>query len=352
MHPSVSRHIMILLLITTSSVTAAMQASADVAVVAVVYTPPAPLLLPLTAELRLAGFEPIPIEAPAGAETTVMLRDMADSVGAAAVIRIRQSENRVVVFVRDPASEMVVSTEVAPSEAVERADTVVALKTVEILRTGLMKVDSNAPPPEDDAHPPYASPPPAASSPEVSHETSASVTSPSTLRGLFYIAPSTTYGFGDIPPTFHVALGISLLTFERFRLFLIGLVPTVQTTIENRDGSAAVREGMITMGAAVHLVSRDHPLVPFVGVQGGVVVFDVEGVTDGPLTGKDRTEIVGGIHIDAGAVLRLNDIVALRCDLFLGIVVPRPVVRFDGRKAASFGRPMLSGAVGIEATIF
>jgi hypothetical protein len=42
----------------------------------------------------------------------------------------------------------------------------------------------------------------------------------------------------------------------------------------------------------------------------------------------------------------------LRCDLSLGIVVPRPVVRFNGRKAASFGRPMLFGAVGIEAAIF
>ena len=183
------------------------------------------------------------------------------------------------------------------------------------------------------------------------------VAPPPKLQGLFYIAPSATYGFGDIPPSLHVAIGFSLRTFERLRLFLFGLVPTIKTTIESNDEesngvSAAVREGMIAMGAAVDLISPSHPVVPFLGIQGGVLFFDVEGKADAPFSGRERTEIAGGIHFNAGATFRLTRIIAVRCDLSIGVLVPRPVVRFDGRNVASFGRPMLSGMAGMEVVLF
>ena len=342
-----------LMLVITSTVMATMQVSADVAPVAIVYTPPSTLLLPLTTELRLAGFAPIPVEMPPEAVTEAVLRDTADSVGATAVVRILQSDRGVVVFIRDPSSGVVVSTEFIPFEAVERADTITALKTVEILRASLMMAKADVPTPPSSLSPTTPSPPPQnASSSNLSQKAEISMAPPSRVQGLFYIAPSATYGFGDIPPSLHVAIGFSLLTFERFRLFLFGLVPTIKTTIESNDGFATVREGIVAIGAAVDLISPNHPVVPFLGIQGGVVFFDVEGEADAPFSGKKRTEIAGGIHFDAGATFRLTRILALRCDLSIGIVVPRPVVRFDGRIVASFGRPMLSGMAGIEVAIF
>jgi len=92
--------------------------------------------------------------------------------------------------------------------------------------------------------------------------------------------------------------------------------------------------------------------VPFVGIEGGVVLFGVEGQADDPFAGKKTTQLSGGVYFDAGAAIRLTRILALRFDLSVGIVVPRPVVRFDGRAVASFGRPALSGMGGIEVEVF
>jgi hypothetical protein len=349
----VSRDPLALVIVITSTIIATTRVSADTPPVVIVYTPPSALLLPLTRELQLAGFQTIAREASAETVTEEVLRDSADSVGAIAVVRILQSDSGVQMFIRDPSSEVVVSTELIPSEAVERGETIVALKTVEILRASLLMVKWEVPPsPPPMPQTPSSPPPPTASPPNVSEKANASVAPPSALRGLLYLAPSATYGFGDIPPALHVAIGFSLLAFERFRLFLTGLVPTFRTTVERNDSSAAIREGMIAIGAAIDLVSPEHPVVPFLGIQGGVVFFDVEGEADAPFSGRESTGVAGGIHLNAGTTFRLNHILALRCDLSIGVLVPRPAVRFDGRVVASFGRPMLSGMAGLEVAIF
>jgi hypothetical protein len=322
---------------------AAFTADAQATLVAVFYSPPCPLLLDMEAELRAAGFLPILIKEQ---NDTVPLPEAAASAHTHAAVRILSSDREVAVFAADPSNLVFLSTNVTTAANEGRKSAVLAIKTVETLRVGLMQIREEA-----------AFAPSLTTSTPISPGPAA-LKKPVFLRDhsknglvLFAVAPSVTFGFGDIPPSLHLALNLTVKPMQRLRLFIFGLAPTAASKVHSDIGSANVREGLVAMGMSAELRPSDRRVLPYIGLIGGALFVSAKGRANGPLHGEETNGVAGVAAGQAGTAVRLTRIIFLRADLSVGIAFPKPVIRFDGEAVASFGRPFISGSFGIEAVL-
>jgi hypothetical protein len=307
--------------------------------VAVFYTPPSAILLDMEAELKAFGFVPVVI---AEQGESIPLSKAAAETHTDAAVRIFPSDREIAVFVADPSRRMFLSTNITIQQTEGRKGTVSAIKAVETIRVGLMQIrEEFAPIPQ--ALAPVSIKPESLVTPEL-------IADERKEGGYVFLsaAPSVTFGFGNIPPSFHVALDLSVRPIPRLRIFVFGLAPTFASTIDSADGSASVREGLVTIGLSADLRQDDRLVVPYIGIQGGALFMTVKGRARDPLHSEEPRGVVGTVVGQLGTTVRFSSRVFLRADLLLGVALPEPVVRFDGQEVASFGRPFISFAVGIE----
>ena len=308
--------------------------------VALLYTPPCPFLLEMEGELRAAGFVPILMAEDPSAENPLLPAEAAARVDAFAAVRILSSGEGVTVFAMDAVRRVHLSTEVANADAGAQSGRVTAIKTVELLRVALMETA-----PEE--APPSVPPPekPAAEVPKSRPRESA--------RVLASGAPAVTYGFGGVPAAFQVDLCLCVRPVQRIRLFVSGLVPTFAGTVRGEGGRAAVKTGLLAVGMDAELTDPDHRVAPYIGILGGALFARAEGTSDRESAqGRQATAVAATVQMHAGLSLRLSRRVALRGDVAFGAVFPEPVIRIEGKEAASFGRPILTGDFGVEVRLF
>ncbi len=317
------------------------EAFADSVKVAVYYRPPSMMLLDVEAELKTGGFLPLLIPEE---DDSIPLSKAAAEAGTDAAIRILSNGRGVAVFVADPSRRMFLSTNVTAQETEGREGAVLAIKAVEAVRVGLMQIldeeRQKAPPP-----PPVA----AAKAPPSSPATVPP--RPSKERVLTAVMPSATFGFGDIPPAFQIALDLTVKPVQRLRLFVFGLMPTAASTLHSSVGSAHIRMGFVAVGLSVDVGKTDGRVSPHVGMMGGAWFLSVKGRASLPFYSEDTSGVVGAAASQIGAAVRLTRIVSLRGDVLLGVTFPEPLIRFEGKRVGSFGRPLLCGTLGIEITL-
>lgn len=313
--------------------------------VVLLFTPPSVLSADLEAELRIAGFQPV-LLVEDGKETG-SLQAAAMKMNASAAVRIMPSGRGVTVFIFDKLRGVNVSTRIDGVEAGARTSAVIAIKTVELLRVGLMQLDDRSPSSKVSVNP----------DPEESVAVKKSGTGGgayASSTGLLYLAaaPAIAYGFGGIAPSLHAAITLSMRPTGRVRIFVHALVPTLGVEIKQPEGTAKVRQGLVAAGVTANLLDDKHRFIPYAGLQGGALFFRVEGSGQNPYYGENASGVPFAVNFQLGAILRLGRIVALRADMLVGAVFPEPTIRFDGREVASFGRPMISGSFGVEVRLF
>jgi hypothetical protein len=300
------------------------------------------LAVRLAAELSAQGFRPTTAETIQNAGVEEM-RSIASARHAVAVMQIADTGDRVSVWRRDPAGHLTMLQEVVVPSKRGDAATLLAFKSVELLRASLLDLR------DEEARPPAAAekqpPRPVITRPEPG--------APGTPRDHLLVAlqPAVTCGFGGLPPAAHVGAGVRARLWRRLGFALFGLIPTAPMKIDEPEGAARVLAGTLSPGLEVALMPPGRTPALSIGAGAGALFLGMKGAATAP--NESRSVRVAAVlpHLAVALSVALSNIFRFRADLVAGWAAPRPVVRMLDRDVASFGRPLLSAMVGLEAGV-
>lgn len=221
-------------------------------------------------------------------------------------------------------------------------DEVLAIRTLEFLRASALERARGAPA--------VPTPTPTAAPPAMT----ASVVAPEARRDA---APQVPPGS---PGPFSFELGLSLLAgsrslgpayvpLARLRAELGSLLET-RITVAGLGTHPEVTkkpEGTATVGFTFGLVElrtafrRGRAVRPAVGVGGGVLLVQVDGVGTSPYEGRSGRSWAGLFDVSAGLTIALGRRLAVAMEAHGQVAGPYPSVQFSGVEAARIGRPAL-----------
>lgn len=297
----------------------------------------------LRAELSALGWRVLEID-PAG---DVALAQIARRASTLAVLRVGQQAEGIEVWVApevdgEARSEWIDVDRRRPDLAVVRA--------VEALRARFLELGIE---PENDRDLQHARRPPKASH---EHEPG----SPSDADAAVLAAPLLQLWLGAEGALLSAHQGVSLLQpylagrvgFEVNRSLSLGVEvwwSPAALALESREGSATIRAVLAAAsGEYRHWVDG----LGF-GAGGGValVSLDMSGNGAEGYDGQRDSVLTALPFIRGSLALPLSLRLRLRAEVTGGISLPRAVVRFGGREVASWGRPLLGAALGVEGAI-
>jgi hypothetical protein len=170
--------------------------------------------------------------------------------------------------------------------------------------------------------------------------------SPFTLE----IAPAVVGAPGGVPLTASLLVGARFLPGS-FGPAAIAVVPLFPARLDGPEGTADVRAALL--GAGLHVSPRPPgtALRPSVEVGLAGVWLLISGAARTGYAGKTDNLLFAAPYLRAGASLSISPQIALRASALGAVALPEPVVRFAGRDAATFGRPLLLGSGGLEITL-
>jgi hypothetical protein len=166
---------------------------------------------------------------------------------------------------------------------------------------------------------------------------------------------------GGVGLTPGVALGLRLEPASRFSAALHALLPIVENEVNAPEGEASIRVNLFFAELGYRLASPSARFQPEVGAGAGLVVLPMEGETSEPREAHKDQLVAGVYFLGVGAGVAALPWLRVRGGLRAGTSAPRPVVVFDGREVAAWGRgffaatleaefrlSLSSGAAGVE----
>jgi hypothetical protein len=325
----------IALLLAVSPETQASESTPTTRLVLLSATPRDPLVQRIAAELGSQGFDVMLHEVADGTEepTDATLRRASATAGAAAAIRVEFSADAVDVWIMDFVRERTVTGRIARIPRAEGTDAVLALRTVEFLRTNLVDllppkvVEPDVPPREA----PLSEPEPVENEPVVH----------------LGIAPA----LGSSPGGSGFSLGG--LVWTRFHLGtsfgveVLGAAPVVSAVFEGSEGSATLRVLALGSGFLLRPV-RSRSVTPDFALGAALLVIHVQGVPVQGYEGRSSTDLAASPYLRSGLRLPLTAALGVRADLLGGVSIPRTVVVFADRRGGAWGSPWLLVSLGLD----
>lgn len=310
-----------------------------------------PVSLRLLDELVAAGIAVQVVPTPAGEPAA-----LAGLWDADAVLRVEPEARAIVVWVvpveAGEAPEQ--RFEVAPGRTDGGAE--LALRSVEALRGRLLRVEVARREREPSAL--VVPPAPTASSSAPSPQDLARLPSPERRppapprRAALYIAPALSLSpGGGIGPGGAALAGVRFISghFGADAFALISVAPGVVDAV---GGRVKLSSTAIGIGAWADAFAPTAPIAlgAGLGLAGAFLAYDAQ-ANDPAFVG--RSGIVGYSlpYVRAALEWRAFGHVALRLDGLVGVAAPRPVVAVGPDAVASFGRPLVALALGVEMTV-
>jgi hypothetical protein len=134
----------------------------------------------------------------------------------------------------------------------------------------------------------------------------------------------------------------------RWSVGVVALLPVASSDVSAPEGEAEVSATLVTAELGYSPRLHDRWFVAG-GVGGGVLVLALSGEASDAYVARDDRLTAGVYYAHASAGRKLTDWLRLRAGLLAGMSAPRPVLRFDGREVASWGRAF--GGMAINAEI-
>lgn len=153
---------------------------------------------------------------------------------------------------------------------------------------------------------------------------------------------------GGVGLTPGVALGLRLEPAARFSAALRALLPIVENEVNAPEGEASVRVNLFLAEVGYRLAPPSAVLQPELGAGAGLVVLPMEGETTEPLEAHKDQLVAGVYFLSAGAGISLEPWLRLRGGVRGGLSAPRPVIAFDGRDVATWGRGFFAATIEAE----
>lgn len=297
------------------------------------------MVVKLYAELKALGYVPVVLKRSSEGLSIDDLKEIVQSSGAVALMNTYSLDNRVDVWVSDVEGHAIRLVETVDSGHGGQTRDSVILKSVELLRARLMKIErmrENGQLGEqttaDDgraSHPPEAP-----------------------RRISLEIAPMIHYGFSVLPPTFQVFLGAHVVAVGRLGIDLMGFLPTFSMEAKNGYGRARVRNAVIAAGPRVDLTPPDSRWIPWLAACVGAQFIKVRGEGTPPFTDEDDLITPALLFIRLGLDISLvEQRLYLQAAIHTGLSLPTPVVRI-GEERVDWGVPLLGGILGVKIDLF
>ena len=257
---------------------------------------------------------------------------------AVAAIRVLPSRKGVEVWMADATTGRTLARQLVVDERPQGPDqTLVALQTAEILRTGLFPQAPKPHPLLPPVRPPES--PPAVAQP--AHAPSVSSFHVG-LGGLFSPGGAGTalQAWGSLQRRWQRGFGIAL----------DGSLPLLSASLSGPEGRAQV--GAYTAGAELFatLPARDSKWVLTTGIGGGVLHLRTEGENRPPLSGTSSSVTVGHGYARVEADVRLSSWAKLGLATMAGTTFQSVTIRFAGNQAGTWGSVLLAAFLhfGVE----
>ncbi len=304
-----------------------------------------PIILTLTAELETVGLKPVVVTEHVETLSATALKAIAKKEGAIAAIRIAPAQDVIEVWLADRVTGKIVFREVVT--AGEEADGLVAVRVMELLRASLLELQANhTAPGEVEAGPTVRE---IAESSLASAQPTPVNESTNTARHVsLLLGPGGDFGTLDAPPMMHLFIGVEIQLKGPLALGVLGTVPLIPLRAKDELGSADARGALIGADLRLLLGDANDRFVPMLGAGASVLFFHVVGsAAEGYESAEDL--VVSAVpHIALGISIAATDAVRVRADCLLGWSIPAPVLRFAEERILTFGRPLLTGFIGVE----
>jgi hypothetical protein len=339
----------ILLFTVSLSVTMQVSVSADPIPTSVVVLHPGrdEATIRLAAELSALGYAPILLQHSTEALWIDQVRTIMTTYRAEALINATSIHDRVDIWVVDSKSDSM-QLWVDTVDAVKDSDASTILKSVETLRAGLMRIEGidfqGAP--VDFKHVTTVN---AGQGGAGSDRAKAFSASPGRLS--LAIGPAGTYGFGDLPAAWQIAVSGGVRIASRLSLMVVGFAPTAPMSFKNQYGSAQVWMGSLTIGLRADLRPPDKRWVPWAEFGVGPNFSRMKGQGNAPYSDGDDRAVVFEMLFRSGIRVWMNRRFSLEGSLHVGGCLPKPVVRV-GEVRADYSVPLFGGTIQLAFDLF
>jgi len=143
---------------------------------------------------------------------------------------------------------------------------------------------------------------------------------------------------------------LSVEPSERWGIGAVALLPTIGSFVRAPEGEAEVRTTIVA-GHAHFMPWRSEGWSVGIGAGGGPLVLAMRADAPAPYVGREVTNVSGVYFLEATCARTLGDWFRVQALLLGGSSGPRPVLAFDDREAAAWGRPFAAlafrGEVGL-----
>ena len=279
-------------------------------------------------ELATLGFEVVDVTL-APTEGATALDDAARRVGAFAAVHVVPAKGGVEVWIADQTSGKTLFRElvVAPGEPF---DDVAALKAVELLRASLAELGFSLKPREE-VRPPQPvtpTPPPTPTPPEPA-------------RLFLELGPALAMSPGGVGATGHAFVGLRWRMSTALGVGVFSAIPITSASISAAEGSADVRPWLFGLDGAVWFFdpSADWQVAAAGGI--GLAYLAIQGNPTPPLMGRSDARTVALPFARLSLDRRLGERFRIGLQALVGIAAPQPVIQFDEREVAYWGRPLV-----------
>jgi hypothetical protein len=312
------------------------------ALVVIVAPPDDPFGLRVAAELEQLGYRATIVDPPLqpGPDTLAAATRESGAVGA---IRALPAEHAVEIWVTDPASGKTLRQELPDGGGDEGA---LALRSVELLRAGLVEV-TLAPPRSAPAIAPLSERPPRRESrPDAPSQ-------PPPRSPVFHvgIAPGVALAPGGLDPAATVVVGASWLPSEHVGLVALAVLPVSAAQITATDGTAELSAFFGGGGVRVAFADRTSRWSPGVDLGFGATLLRAR-TTAAEWTSSDTTSMTGTAFVRAGVGYAPIPRLRFRADLLAAWIGQGVSVRMAGREVATWGQPLVVPSLGAEIGLF
>jgi hypothetical protein len=155
--------------------------------------------------------------------------------------------------------------------------------------------------------------------------------------------------FGGVGPTGLAVLGLGVEPFHpSWELSAVAMLPLTENEVTEAEGEAEVGVHAF-LGELEHHAAFSAKWFLSAAVGGGALVLETRAETVSPFVAHDETLVAGIYFVRVGLVRRVAPWLRLRASALGGVSAPRPLIRFDDRDVAAWGRTF--GGVTLDAEL-
>jgi hypothetical protein len=153
---------------------------------------------------------------------------------------------------------------------------------------------------------------------------------------------------GGISGTVHGVLGVRLEPVRRFAAAAHAFLPLTENNLDEPEGSADINVNLFLGQVDYAIFESARTLSLNAGVGAGVLALAMRGEAQEPRSGLEQRTLAGVYFAHSSMSWSAAAWFRLRGTLLGGLSAPRPVLRFENREVATWGRPFVGAVVASE----